>query len=173
MLSNRNWFSFYSSSLEWAYSVSVLCSDGSSFPSCWTGLTRVLRLRIELKFSALEYLWLLLQVELLFFSYTSLLYTLLNCCVFPHTRASEHHGRLCQSSTKLQKCCLMFLTHFRVKCWGVFQHCPPGHLVIHLTSCFLLFFFPFLLLTVPHHCCKQKECTSPSKVCLGVCPCKL
>lgn len=129
--------------LEWAYSVSVWSSDSSSFPSCWTGLPGVLRLRIELRFSAQEQLRLLLQVELLFFSHTSPLYFLSNCCVFPLMRASEHHGRLCQCSTKLQKCCLMFFAHFRVKCWGVFQHCPPGHLVTHLTSCFPFVFLPF------------------------------
>lgn len=57
-------------------------------------------------------------------------------------------------SAKLQKCCLMFPAHIRAKCWGVFQNCPPGHLVMHLTSCFL-FVFPsplFLLLTVARHC---------------------
>lgn len=59
---------------------------------------------------------------------------------------SEHCGRLCQCSALLQKCCLMFPAHYRVKCWGVFRHCPPGHLVIHLTSCFSFVFFPSLFL---------------------------
>lgn len=46
------------------------------------------------------------------------------------------------SAQRSYRCCLMFLAHFWVKCWGVFQHCPPGHLVIHLTSCSLFVFLP-------------------------------
>lgn len=75
---------FCSSSLEWGYSVSGLCSNDCSFPSCWTGLTRVLRLRIELKFSALEYLGLLLQVVFI-----------VTCCFFIPCQAvvfSTHKG---------------------------------------------------------------------------------
>lgn len=171
MLSNRNWFNF----LQQQFRMGLFCFW---FVFQWWQLSLMLdrsnqspEAQNRTKIQCIGILT--ITTAGCCYSYMLLLYALSSCCVFLHTRASEHHGWLWQSSTKLQKCCLMLLTHFRVKCWGVFQHCPPGHLVIHLTSCFLLFFFPFLLLTVPHHCCKLEECTSPSKICLGVCPWKL
>ena len=99
------------------------------------------QLRIKLTFGCIQ-TQLPLREDLLSFSHILPLYFLPSCSVvFTQGSLNTVVGSVsapCSYRNAIWCSC----AHFRVKCWSVFQRCPPGHLVIHLTSCFLFVFLP-------------------------------